>query len=51
MAFEISHCQGKTQTGLSFGEFCGGEWDEVIEKRFKEWAVTVFGSTFPPGVM
>lgn len=51
MHSELSHCQGKTVTGLDFHAFCGEEWDEVVEKRFKDWALSIFGGTFLREVM
>jgi len=30
---------------LDFQEFSGSEFDAVIEQRFREWALRVFGGT------
>jgi hypothetical protein len=39
-------CQGKTGLGLEFDEWYGDEWENLIEKRFKDWAMAIFGGTF-----
>ncbi|KAF9642316.1 hypothetical protein BDM02DRAFT_3193503 [Thelephora ganbajun] len=36
-------CQGKTESGLDFHEFCRDDWDNIIEKCFREWGMGVFG--------
>lgn len=45
--FESRLCQGKTESGLDFQTFSGNDFDKVIEKEFREWALGVFGGTFP----
>ena len=44
---ETSHCQGKTDSGLEFDDYCGDEWESLIEKRFRDWALSIFGGTSP----
>jgi hypothetical protein len=41
--FEFRFCQGETQHGLKFETFYGKEWENNVEKKFREWAVRVFG--------
>lgn len=43
---ETRFCQGKSELGLNFREFYGDNWDHLVEKCFKDWAVVVFGGTF-----
>lgn len=43
ISFDSSVCQGETESGLDFHEFCGRDWDTTINKRFGEWASGVFG--------
>ena len=31
---------------MDFQEFAGNEFDDVIEKRFRDWALGVFGGMF-----
>ena len=39
-------CQGKTAGGVDFHGFCGEDWANVIEPRFNQWGMAIFGGTF-----
>ena len=46
ISFDSSVCQGETELGLDFHEFSGRDWDNIIYKRFGDWASGVFGGAF-----
>lgn len=47
MTTETSFCQGKTESGLEFDEYYGDKWEDLVEKRFKDWALGIFGGMSP----
>lgn len=46
LIFDSRFCQGETRHGLKFETFYGDEWEANVEKKFREWAVRVFGGVF-----
>jgi hypothetical protein len=33
--------------GLEFDDYYGDEWEKLVEKRFNDWAMLIFGGRFP----
>ena len=48
--FDQSFSQGEREDELDFRAYCGDAWDRVIEKKFMEWSMRMFGSEYLRGV-
>jgi len=42
--FQQSFSQGEGEDELDFRAYCEDVWDTVIEKKFMEWSMKMFGS-------